>query len=102
MRAPTPQGRTLSAAFRTRQPSGRASLERLIQRGQFDEALKALDSAKRKGDPRDPSWATYELSGLAAQRGRLRESRELRRQAMRWIRPPAPRSQMCSRGQRAQ
>jgi tetratricopeptide (TPR) repeat protein len=59
-----------------------SAIERLIGIGQLDDALKALDSAKRKGEPRDPSWATYELAGLAALRGRFRESRDLRRQAV--------------------
>ena len=59
-----------------------SAIDRLIGIGQLDDALKALDSAKRKGEPRDPSWATYELAGLAALRGRFRDSRDLRRQAV--------------------
>jgi len=59
-----------------------SAIDRLIADGQFDDALKALDSAKRKGEPRDPSWATYELASLSAIRGRFHESRDLRLQGV--------------------
>jgi tetratricopeptide (TPR) repeat protein len=54
-----------------------AAINRLLLDGRLDEAAKALDSAKAKGDPRSPSWAVGRLAGLAFDRGRLRESREL-------------------------
>jgi tRNA A-37 threonylcarbamoyl transferase component Bud32 len=57
------------------------AIERLTRDGRFDAAAQALDSARRKGDPRLPSWAASAASENAATVGRLRESRELARQA---------------------
>jgi eukaryotic-like serine/threonine-protein kinase len=58
-----------------------AAITRLFFEGRFDEGARALDSARKAGDPRAPSWATWQLADLAADRGRLREFRELARQA---------------------
>ena len=57
------------------------AIERLTMDGRFDAAAQALDSARKKGDPRLPSWAASAASDNAATVGRLRESRELARQA---------------------
>jgi tetratricopeptide (TPR) repeat protein len=57
------------------------AIGRLVLDGKWDNAAKALDSAKRKGDSRTPSWATTQLGRLALDQGRLRESSELNREA---------------------
>jgi eukaryotic-like serine/threonine-protein kinase len=57
------------------------AIEGLSRDGRFDAAARALDSARKKGDPRLPSWAARAASENAATVGRLRESRELARQA---------------------
>jgi tetratricopeptide (TPR) repeat protein len=49
----------------------------LLGTGQFDAAARALDSARRAGDARFPSWAVSTLAGLESDRGRLREAHEL-------------------------
>jgi tetratricopeptide (TPR) repeat protein len=70
---------------RTRFPGAttfnQTAINRLMMESRFDEAAKALDSARKQGDPRAPSWAVSSLAGLAYDRGRLRESRDLNRQA---------------------
>jgi tetratricopeptide (TPR) repeat protein len=53
----------------------------LITEGRLDEAAKALDSARKQGDPRAPSWAIASTAGSARATGRLRESRTLTQQA---------------------
>jgi tetratricopeptide (TPR) repeat protein len=57
------------------------AIERLNLDGRFDAVAHALDSARKKGEPRRPSWAARAASGNAANVGRLRVSRELARQA---------------------
>ena len=76
---------SLLAVARTRFPAassfGQFAIGALALEGRFEEAAKALDSARKKGDPRAPSWATGMLAGAARGTGRLRESRTLAQQA---------------------
>jgi tetratricopeptide (TPR) repeat protein len=67
--------------FPTATVFNQVAINRLFFEGRFDEGLRALDSARKKGDPRFPSWAISRLSNVATQRGRFRESRDLARQA---------------------
>ena len=60
---------------------GRRRIDALGEDGRFDEAVAALDSARRKGDPQDPAWAHYSIAYIAEVRGRLREAAAARFQA---------------------
>ena len=57
------------------------AIQRSRFEGHLDDTRKALDSALKAGDRRTPSWATNELSQLAAQTGRLREAAAYRKRA---------------------
>jgi tetratricopeptide (TPR) repeat protein len=60
---------------------GQAVVQVLVTDGRLDDAMKALDSARKQGDPRAPSWAVGALAGVSSATGRLHEARVLSLQA---------------------
>ena len=58
----------------TNLPNQRA-IENMAEDGRIDDAYKALDSARKAGDPRQPSWAIAALANGNFATGRLREGR---------------------------
>jgi hypothetical protein len=75
---------SLLAVARARFPAASGvheqAIEGLMLAGLAADARKALDSARKAGDPSAPSWATERLARLAAGDGRFREQRQLRQQ----------------------
>jgi tetratricopeptide (TPR) repeat protein len=68
---------SLLAVARVRFPDASTFPERALQAmgfdGRFDEVMAGLDSARKKGDRRSPSWAVGTLSDAYGTFGRLRE-----------------------------
>jgi len=53
---------------------GERRIDILGYSGRIDEAMAALDSARKQGDPRNPTWAYYNLADAQRETGRLREA----------------------------
>jgi tetratricopeptide (TPR) repeat protein len=69
-----------------------SKLNFLFDEGRFEDGLKALDSAIKDPDPRNPAWATARLGQLRVSAGRVKEGLALSLKARDMVRtgPPQP------------
>jgi len=61
--------------------AGQRAIQALADDGRIDEAMAALDSARKKGDPRAPTWAHGLLANGNRGTGRLRDAQAVDWQA---------------------
>jgi tetratricopeptide (TPR) repeat protein len=64
----------MRASFPGSPAVGEAAANLVRWDGRLDEGLQALDSARKKGDPRSPDWGAYTSSTAYATVGRYREA----------------------------